>query len=649
MSTQNRTIFIVIILSLLSLSKTVSFKGFDKLITNLGSPKQSLVLFSEIGFHTQTDKEWADFITFASSEAGKLSLMVFSNISLMPIRSNYYLSSKVSHRVFTHNIPSIIKMFFWLDPNVSHHLTKLKYVGRFDDDIFVFFGEEQFLGKLFTTPEALKIKYKCGVITKDNSNLIRYMTDPVLFSHGDFHLSNAVPTFHHNSIRLNGYNLKVSANALAPYIMYKASGEITGGTNYMMLKYASEHYNFTLNWDIDPLRGNGRLVENGSANGMLGDVLSGEFDIALIARLAQGQVGIIDLTEVNSIDTLVFLTRQPEAHLEWVAVIRIFTPDAWGLIFLSFLAVIPIFYLSIHVDQFTNYRHFRMNLSKFHSQSMSESIYKAVKIPYEIALSQSVPYIPSTGYLISVFWMIFILNINTGYNSNLSSFLTSLTAEKIPTDFEELSKRLDYNLTFNYLSNGSCDCFHFFNNSVNPTIIKIKERFMSNLEPDTGKCILDAVLNKKAACIGWASVSLMGIARNATLYQGLNLVRVSKSVHSSLNSIGFQRHSIYTRAFSRFISMYRDMGIVTKLRKDAESQELAVGKAWIHKRKKSQIYKVLTRMEEDRRTVVRPFDIDNFLLSFLILFGGLGLSTFVLVLEKLMMRHRGVVDLQFIN
>ncbi|OXA58255.1 Glutamate receptor ionotropic, delta-1 [Folsomia candida] len=582
--------------------------------------------------------------------------LIFNNVSSMPIRSNYHLSPKVDSSVFARRVNPRIKFVIWLESNTIKQLENLRYAGQFDLDIFTFLGRKSVLLEFFKTKLALSIRYKFGIITSDIREPINdpavFLVDPTVFNHGEMQVSRNVPLFC-DCINLNGYSLKVSANTLAPFIMYQKSGEITGGTNYMMLKYASIHYNLTLKWDIGLTRGNGKLLNNGSADGMLGDVLSGKADVAFIARLAKGQVGVIDLTECNSIDTLVFLTRSPEARLAWLAVIHIFTGDTWILIGFCFLAVIPVYYLSIKLmqekkssqvveygNQFSYSQLYNPERGGSHRATNPEYFYKACNIPFGLAFSQSIQHIPVQAYLISIFWMIFILNINTCYNSNLTTHLTSLNFDAVPQDFEALCQRLDYNISFNYINNGSCDCFQFFTESRSSTIIKIRERFMKNLEPDTGRCVLNSVLKQKSACIGWSSVTKMGIAKNATLYEGLNLVQISKSIHISLNSIGLKRHSIWTRSFSRFISGFRDMGIVAKLKDDAEAGERIKGKAWIHKNKDSDIYKVLNAIELDRRTLVRPFDIDNFSLSFLLLSFGLGISILTFVIEKLLNRKK---------
>ncbi len=73
-----------------------------------------------------------------------------------------------------------------------------------------------------------------------------------------------------------------------------------------------------------------------------------------------------------------------------------------------------------------------------------------------------------------------------------------------------------------------------------------------------------------------------------------------------------------------------------RFKQDAEAQERIVGKAWILKNKDSEIYKVLTSLELDQTTLVRPFSIENFSLSFLLLIVGLGISVLSLVLEKVL-------------
>lgn len=639
----------------------------EKVATSYTS-RSTIVLLSQKGFHDMSPTtNWNSLqpLNNPSFPGLEWTWLIFSNVSKLPIRSNYYQSPPLTtSSVLTRRVNPNIKFIIWLNTENEYSTTssqQLKYFGQVEFDIFAFLGSQSVLEKFFKSKVGLSIRFKFGVVINTSEDVSayqepKYLVNPPIFSNGLMQISNIPPKFCQNCIHLQGYKFKVSANTLAPFIMYRPeTGDKTGGTNYMMLQYASTSYNFSLEWDIGLTRGNGKLQKNGSADGMLGDVLSGKADIAFIARLAQGQVGVIDLTECNSIDTLVFLTRIPEAKLEWAAVIHIFTGNAWGLIGLCFLSVIPVYYLSMKLQRERHIRQLHLHgfgcqfcyrglqlhqqrylgLEGLQNLSDLEFLYKAWNIPFALTFSQSIKHIPVQAYLISVFWMIFILNINTCYNSNLSSYLTSLTSDAVPRDFEELCQRLDYNITFNYLNNGSCDCFHFFNESRSPTIIQIRERFLHNLEPDTGQCVLNAVLKKKSTCIGWSSVTAMGIAKNATLYEGLNLVQVSKSVHISLNSIGLQRHSRHTRSFSRFISAFRDMGMITRFKEDAEAQERVRGKAWIHENKVSDIYKVLTNLELDRRTLVRPFDIENFSLSFLLLLVGLAVSIFAFVLEKI--------------
>jgi hypothetical protein len=604
--------------------------------TNSRSEYAPILLFSEAGFMDNSNTEWEwEGSFYLGDEIHTRTLMIFTNLTRAPIRSHYHLSLPVSIRhAMTKLTSNRIKFVAWIDmKSVEEIYSKLKFRAIVNRDIFTFIGNKDILQVFFRSNLAKKIKFKVGIPLLDsNERNCMFLLEPSLYKNGEMELSTIQPVFNMDAVHLNGRTLKVSANTLAPYIVYEGkTGQIKGGTNYLMLTYASVYHNFTLDWDIGLNRGNGRLKRDGSADGMLGHVLSEQYDIAFIARLAKGQVGVIDLTTVNSVDTLVFLTRIPETSLDWTALTDIFTWDAWGLISLSFFGVIPIYYFSLKVDRIRKQPPFHVVRNR--AKNNSEYIFKAVLIPYATTLSQSVPRIPPSAYLISGVWLLFMLNMNTCYNCNLSSVLTSSKNEKVPNSFLELDERKDYNILFNYLNNGSCDCFHFFNDSVNPIIIRIRERFMKNLEADTGRCILSAVLIKKTACIGWASVTAIGIARNATLFKGLKLVQVSESVHSSLNSIGFQRHSIYTSSFSRIFSMYRDLGLVSKFRLDVEGLEMNAGEKWMQEHKDSEIHEELTKMEQERQTVVRPFKILNVSLCFLLWFAGVSLSMLCCLLE----------------
>jgi len=539
--------------------------------------------------------------------------------------------------------------------DLENPIRNLNITGRFDYDTFLFISRsEESLRRYFETSQSLKIKNKYGIVIPASSDTsdadFTFLEEPICFMNGRMESKQFLTGFRNqNSIHLNCHTLQVAANTLSPYILINSNGEIRGGSNYQVLVYAAKNYNFTLHWDIGKTRGNGRLLPDGTADGMLGEVLSERFDIAFIARLAMGQVGVIDLTELNSIDTLVFLTRVPESKLDWTAITDIFTWEAWILIFACFFGIIPIYYaaLKLHEPYSNNVVQKSMKFSYDANQSndnQDDTLYLSFIIPFGIMFSQSIVKIPSSAYIITAFWLLFILNINTCYNCNLSSVLTSINTLKVPNTFTELADRKDYNVTFNYLNNGSCDCFHFFNQSVNPTIISVRERFMKNLEPDTGQCILNSILLQKTVCIGWASVTAIGIARNATLYKGLKLVQVSQGVHSSLNSIGFQRHSIYTQSFSKIISGFRDMGLVTRFRIDVEEEEMIAGEKWIQTHKNSPIHKILAKMEEDRRVQVRPFEIMNFILSFLLWTTGILISCISFCLRRITSVKRNTSD-----
>lgn len=587
------------------------------------APTQAMLLLGIETTHSVLD--WANYI---SSERVYWPQSIFTNALNMPRRNSYFPYQKVSPMTMGKFLPSYLLVIVFVTPENFNDTSNpaLQNVTRVDYDLFIVLGEEKLLREYFRTEYGMKLRNRLGVIVDFNQSYINplpanapFLVDPEIYSDGEMNLSLNLP----ESLKfsLNGRSLRVSANTLAPYIVFISPNNITGGTHYMMLMLSATSYNFTLIWDINPTRGNGKLAKDGSASGMLGDVLNGNADIAFIARLTLGQIGVIDLTTSNYVDTLVFVTRNPEVHLKWTAVIQLFTIETWGIILLIFIALIPLYYIK---------------LQRASNSYLQPTVpFKAFTIPFGILITQSVPHIPERAYPLTFFWMIFVLNMNAAYNSNLSSFLTKLEPDLVPHSFEDLATRLDYNVSFNYLNNGSCDCFHFFNDSTNPMIISIKERFMHHLEPDTGRCIVRAIVKSKNVCIGWESVTMIGIAQNATLYGGLKLVKVSHSVHSSRNSIGFQRHSVYTQTFDRIFGWFRDMGVVIYLKREAEAAALVGGQTWIKSRKDSRIYRVLRQFVNNMHVNVRPFELIHFKFAYLLLIGGGILSVVIFFMEHM--------------
>ncbi len=591
--------------------------NFDSIV----SPIMFLLLNDSLLIKDTSPFDYLSYKTFHEPQ------FVFTNASKMPRRNSYFPWEFVNPVAIGKFLPSIAKNVVFVTKENFNLATNLsqKYVTRVNSDIFIVVGEEQLIRDYFLTPFGKKLRHRIGLIfdacnlnfqMKDES--IAFMIDPLVFNDGKMILTHVAPKV--SSFFMNGRTLRVSANTLAPYIVFIRNSNTTGGTHYMMLMLSASTYNFTLQWDINPTRGNGKLAKDGTASGMLGDVLNGKADIAFIARLTLGQIGIIDLTTSNYVDTLVFITRRPETYLEWTAVINLFTLETWGIILSVFLITVSLYYLK---------------LQRTYGFTKRVTPFNAFMIPFGILLTQSVPRIPERTYLLTFFWMIFVLNLNIAYNSNLISFLTKLQPEKVPTSFDDLAQRQDYNISFNYLNNGSCDCFHFFNESSNPMIIGIQQRFMENLEPDTGKCILRALVKRKNVCIGWESVAMIGIAQNATLYTGLKLVTVSRSVHSSRNSIGFERHSVYTKSFDRIFGWFRDMGIVIHLKTQAEAVALDSGQTWLASKKHSKIYKVLKKFVDDIHVKVIPFEMAHFKFAYIVLLGGSILAGFMFFLEHM--------------
>lgn len=620
-------LILIIIISDVS-GKAAPFFQFNEVLANVVTNIDSIVsptmflLFNNSFLIKETSP--LDNLSFKTLNEPQF---VFTNASKMPRRNSYSPWEFVNSGAIGKFLPSIAKHIVLVTKdnfNLATNLS-LKYVTRVDSDIFIVVGEEQLIRSYFLTSFGKKLRNRLGIVFEIcDSNLqirsksVAFMIDPLIFNDGKMVLTHDAPKI--TRFFMNGRTLRVSANTLAPYIVFISSSNTTRGTHYMMLMLSASTYNFTLQWDINPTRGNGKLAKDGTASGMLGDVLNGKADIAFIARLTLGQIGIIDLTTSNYVDTLVFITRRPETYLEWTAVINLFTLETWGIILSVFLITISLYYLK---------------LQRTYGFMKPVTPFKAFMIPFGILLTQSVPRIPERTYLLTFFWMIFVLNLNIAYNSNLISFLTKLQPEKVPTSFDDLALRKDYNISFNYLNNGSCDCFHFFNESTNPMIIGIQQRFMQNLEPDTGKCILRALVQRKHVCIGWESVAMIGIAQNATLYAGLKLVTVSRSVHSSRNSIGFERHSVYTKSFDKIFGWFRDMGIVVHLKTQAAAVALDNGQTWLASRKHSKIYKILKKFVDDIHVKVIPFEMDHFKFAYIVFFGGSILAGILFFLEHM--------------
>ncbi|CAG7831362.1 unnamed protein product [Allacma fusca] len=474
---------------------------------------------------------------------------------------------------------------------------KLVYLGAPHRDRFIFLGEDQILREFFTADIISSLKYKFGITVTGT-----LYKDPAIYNAGQMETSSGYPLFERNMNNLPGRSLKISAYPNPPFF-YVDKERNFGGAYYNMLFHVGVKHNFTLNIDYRTPKGSG-FYKNGIWNGMTGDVYYRRANVGMFMGLTVERFEIMDMVYVQPA-IVRFMTRQPERRVNSMAVFYPFKPLTWLTILLGHIGSSIMLYVILSVKKYRN------------------SLDQAICIPYQSTLSQGFDdRLPIEGRFLVAIFLLYMIVISTGYQSDLVSWLALPTLENIPGDFPTLDKRPDYKVIFNYHSGTS---YHYFNNARSGFIKNIRQRFI--LEPDIQKCVAKAALEKRTICISWGPVITRAVLSNLTLPGPFQpMVSFCEPAVSFPEGYAFQRNSIFRDSFELLAKFWRDSGLIPRWDSEVYGRFRSKGKMWLKSQKSSELYSKLVDQWRIYLGTVRPFTFANVISAFAVLMGGIILA-----------------------
>lgn len=261
-------------------------------------------------------------------------------------------------------------------------------------------------------------------------------------------------------------------------------------------------------------------------------------------------------------------------------------------------------------------------------------LYEAINIIYGIALEQGMR-IPPGVKVLSALWLLFIINLGTGYKSNLVSYLSIPVKETIPRNVQQLAERRDFRVLVNNL--GAVEKA-FFEHSDLELVKKIKS--LVDWEPNTESCVTSALLNKSEVCMGWDQFVLLTAASTFTIQPQATeplLFQSNDGVLEVYLTLGFRKDFKYQDHFRLISYAFYESGIFTKWEKEVYYifKLRGVNRMAKERREKSNVFKIVWNYVQNGDNKIHSLKIDNLKVAFLILGVGLLFATFIYSTEKL--------------
>ena len=383
-----------------------------------------------------------------------------------------------------------------------------------------------------------------------------------------------------------------------------------GGANYEIIQAASLRCNFTFDLDAPAGKGTGSKLPDGTWTGLFADILYKKSDLAIVLARTRDRNGLVDFTTPFGTGNLVFATTLPTIRIKPDAVLYLFSPTVWLFVAMSFICASVAAYITLWCK----------NPNKL-------SAWRVLLLVFKIFMEQS-NRIPEGLEFIVGLYLIYVIVIGTGYKCNLLASLSFPQADSIPTTFDELAVRADYDIYFDMSGTAGYNYFMQSSSSSN-LVINIRNRFLKNLiRNDPARCVIAALLQTNTVCIGWDTVLNQVVGRNLTISRRMKpLYQPHEGITRIWVTIGLQKNSKYTKAFSFITSSFYETGLIAKWHEDVVDDCESLGIKWMKSQEGTELHRVLSRIAQSRTKGTSGLTLENVSVCFFILILGMILAT----------------------
>lgn len=455
-----------------------------------------------------------------------------------------------------------------------------------------------------------KYAHKYGIIYSQNFSQVQYLMEPEIFT-GNF-VSTSHLTFQPKLNNLNGRRLTISTLIIPPLVI-KQDGKYYRGMYYDLLFEVSRCANFT--FDIRSEKFPGTEQANGTWTGLIGLLKYKKVDIVLYLGIALYRFPHVLYTTGNYHEDVVFFVREPDALLQWHALMYPLQASVWLFTGLLLVALLML-------STFMSYIELNGNI-----RGNGHVLMEAVLSPYAVILEQPAR-TTKKGKATLVLCILLGFFIGIAYKCNLVSFLTFPEKPSFPRTFYGLSIHKDFSLTLYSLQGIETK---FFKTATNPLVKSIADRL--SYEPDPGKC-LEAVLKPKSVCMGWKNMITIGFAkRSAGNKKYKNLYTAITPLSTEVASL-VPRGSIFYEVLSRYSGYARVSGLMEQWRVQYFQEEELLAYNEMMERKKIRGDNQDQEISEDIPEHI-PLTLGNLVAVGIVFIFGCGLSAICFLFEKL--------------
>ncbi|OXA57341.1 Glutamate receptor [Folsomia candida] len=515
-------------------------------------------------------------------------------------------------------------------PTFSASINMHKQFWNKRKDRYIFFHENlNVLRQFLQLNEIQKIQHKIGITISRTFSPTHY-------------LRSLSPRVGHS---LNNRHIKCSGFLTSPYFFILDDGETFDGTNYRIVAEASKTFNFTFSTHVTS--GYGTLLPNGTWIGLLGDIYYEDSEYEVAYSLGHDVIldGLIDYAACLDFVRLTFMTRHPLPQvMNMWGLLLPFQPCVWYAILGIFCALVATIY-SVFVcedrrSQWKKKNYIDAVISKDDGLCNSDYFCRSFVLIYCITLEQTVT-IPNKNIklqLLVAVWLFFILNMGTGYKSNLVSYLSIPEKGSIPRDMEQLATST-YGVTLNFF--GIVELI-FFNTSDLNTVKGINRRML--LDSSTETCVENAMLNIDQVCLGWDQSLLLNAASQFTIQPQMDpLFKSADDLTQIPLSMGFRKDSKFLDAFTSISYSFLETGIYSRWKNEIHCLFKRIGVRRMEKIRGNNpsVYKIVDEILKslDGQVPVKAFHVENVMLAFVILGSGLAWAKLIFLCELICLRR----------
>ncbi|CAG7828740.1 unnamed protein product, partial [Allacma fusca] len=407
-----------------------------------------------------------------------------------------------------------------------------------------------------------------------------------------------------------------TTTSMETFVAWDPNREPFMGTFYRAIQAASIAYNFT--YSINLPAGGLNQFPNGTWPGAVGDILYNDKEIILGYAHTLERAEAVDFSSLFGIIQLIYFKPRPRVGIQLWALFYSYTQMVWILTLIVLLLLVIVIAIGLWLSQ-------KKEIPRTggkNRQSAFVLISHALWILHHVMFEQSQSI--SGNYKIKfvlVLSLFFCFIIGFGYKTNLISYLTFPSYQKLPSTFEELASEPKYKIGFGDLKGSG---MVFLRTSTSGPIVTIAQRM--TMEDNRLNCIINVVAETDFICMEFEHVGTSAVNRNLTLRRSISAVDKSSNEAFFIPiALSFPRSYKFYEEFNSILGILRDTGHYPKWVEELTDFEIVTGIEWLSTVRGSSLFQKLselTHIEEG----VKPFTFENVAVNFYLLFSGLLIS-----------------------